>query len=90
MLWIRSGVCGIGYVVLWGLFGYVSATMLTGELWQWLFVVPPLLAIGGAIPLVCLDLDYGAGFFHYAFYVLVTAVLRWVAGMGWVWEVTTP
>ena len=85
-LWVRSGICSIGYVVLWGIFGYVAATMLTGELWQWLFVAPPLLAIGGAIPLVCLDLDYGSGFFHYVFYVLVTGLLRWAAGMGWVWE----
>ena len=34
---------------------------------------------------VSLDLEYGNAFFHYAFYVLVTMVLRFVCGMPWVW-----
>jgi hypothetical protein len=43
------------------------------------------------VPLACLDLEYGNGFFHYAFYLLVTVLLRWLAGMGWVWEIpSTP
>ncbi len=87
-LWVRAFLCSLGYVILWGVFGYLSSTMLSGELWEWLFVAPPLLAVGGVISFACLDLDYGNGFFHYAFYVLVTCVLRWVAGMGWVWEIS--
>jgi phage FluMu protein Com len=86
-LWTRASFCGLGYVVLWGIFGYVSGVVLTGELWEWMFVAPPILAIGAMLPLACLDLDYGAGFFHYSFYLLVTSLLRWVGGMGWVWDI---
>jgi hypothetical protein len=36
-----------------------------------------------------LDLDFGDGLFHYGFYLVVTVLLRWLAGMKWVWDVTT-
>jgi len=87
-LYIRSAICGLVYAALWGVFSYVAGMVLSPEpeLWEWFFVIPPLLAIGGAVPLVTLDLDYGNGFFHYVFYVLVTSVLGWFAGMGWPWH----
>jgi len=67
----------------------VSMNFVTGELWNWLFVVPPLVALGGATALASLDLDFGDAVFHYGFYLLVTVILRWAAGMGWVWHVTS-
>jgi hypothetical protein len=63
--------------------------VITGELWIWLFVLPPFLGVGALIALGCLDLDFGSGFFHYSFYLLVTVLLRWVAGMGWPWGGST-
>jgi len=86
-LWTRACICSLAYVILWGVFGYASGRVLSGELWEWMFIIPPFLAAGAIFPLACLDLDYGSGFFHYAFYVIVTILLRWIAGMGWVWEV---
>jgi len=88
-LWIRAAIVGLAYVILWGVFAYVSGPsgMMTGELWEWLFFAPVFLAIGGLMPTVALDLDYGNGFFHYAFFVLVTLVLRATAGMSWIWEI---
>jgi hypothetical protein len=87
-LWTRGAICGTVYAILWGLFAYASGPggIVTGELWEWMFVGPAMLAIGGLVPTVALDLDYGSGFFHYAFYVLVTLALRAVAGMPWIWE----
>ncbi len=85
-LLVRGGVCAAGYVILWGAFAWLGGTVLTGELWEWLFVVPPFLALGGALPTFALDLDYDDGVFHYAFYVLVTLGLRWTAGMPWPWS----
>ena len=97
-LYLRSAVCALSYVVLWGIYSYLAGgaiyshlagtshlagPILTGELWEWLFVVPPFLVTGALVALACLDLDLGSGFFHYAFYVLLTVVLRWAAGMGW-------
>ncbi len=85
-LMVRVAGCALAYVVLWAVFAYLAGTVLTGELWEWLFVVPPFLAIGGAMPMLALDLDYGDGVFHYIFYMLVTLALRWVAGMPWPWS----
>ena len=62
--------------------------MITGDVWVWLFVAPPLLALGGLVAMAAFDLDYGDALFHYGFYVLVTVILRWAAGMKWVWDVS--
>jgi len=88
-LWIRASICGLAYVILWGVFAYISGPgeMLTGALWEWLFIAPPLLAVGGMVPSVTLDLDYSNGFFHYAFYVLLTLALRAIAGLPWIWQI---
>jgi len=89
-LYLRTAICGAVYAALWGVYSYVAGIVLSPEpeLWQWMFIGPPLLALGAAVPMVSLDLDYGNGFFHYVFYVLITVVLGWLAGMGWPWDPT--
>jgi hypothetical protein len=87
-LWIRTAICGVGYVLLWAIFSRVAASgFITGELWTWLIVAAPLVAVGATVAAFSFDLDFGSGAFHYAFYVLITVFLRWAAGMGWVWNV---
>jgi hypothetical protein len=86
-LYVRAGACALGYAVLWAMLGYVIGMVSPDEPWSWVFIGPPFLAVGGLIPLATLDLDYGSGFFHYSFYLLATILLRWIAGMGWVWDV---
>jgi len=66
-----------------------SREVITGDIWVWLFVVPPFLAAGGGIALATLDLDFGNGLFHYAFYVLVTVFLYRAAGLKWVWDLAS-
>src|SRR5262245_9476732 len=39
-LMIRATVCGVVYAALWGAFAAMPAGILTGEVWQWLFVAP--------------------------------------------------
>jgi hypothetical protein len=85
-LYLRTAICAVVYVALWGAFGYAAQQALTGEVWNWLFVAPPFVIIGALTALACLDLDFGSACFHYAFYLLVTIVLRWTAGMGWLWQ----
>ncbi len=88
-LYIRAAICSAAYIGLWGIFGYVGdAEVLSGEMWEWLVVVPVFLVPGGLIALACFDLDFGDGLFHCGFYVLVTVLLRWVAGLQWVWNLT--
>ena len=86
-LYLRAGICSLAYVGLWWAFGRVANQALTGELWNWFFVAPPFFFVGALVALACLDLDFGSGFFHYCFYVLLTMVLRWAAGMDWVWQI---
>lgn len=85
-LYVRVAICAAIYAVLWGAFGYVGGRVLTGELWGWAYVAPPFLALGALAAFACLDLDFGSGFFHYSFYLIVTILLRGIGGMGWLWE----
>lgn len=90
-LYVRSAICAVSYVALWGIYSHVAGLgILTGELWEWLFVLPPFLVAGALVALACLDLDFGSGFFHYAFYVLVTVLLGWIAGIHWLGEAASP
>ena len=86
-LYLRAALCGLGYTLLWGIFGYVADTTLTGEIWEWLIVAPPFIVTGALCALACFDLDFGSGFFHYSFYLVLTMALRWAAGMPWIWDV---
>jgi hypothetical protein len=86
-LYLRSAICATVYVLLWGIFSLLSARgIITGDVWIWMFVIPPFFAIGGLAALAALDLEYGDAVLHFGFYVLVTLILRWAAGMKWVWD----
>ncbi len=91
-LYLRSGILALVYAALWGLFVLtpVHEFAQSGELWIWLVVVPPFLIAGALAALGSLDLDFGSGVLHYAFYLLATVVLGWAAGMGWPWQVGPP
>lgn len=86
-LWIRAAVCSLVYILLWGVFDYLAGAFLTGEIWEWVVLVAPILAAGGFVGLICFDLDFASGFLHYSFYVVVTIVLRWIADLGWIWNI---
>jgi len=86
-LFIRSAICGLIYALLWGVFAYVSDIVLTGDVWNWVFIAPPFFAAGTMIAVTTFDLEYGNGFFHYSFYLLVIILLRWTAGLGWIWDI---
>jgi hypothetical protein len=87
-LYIRTAICAVAYVTLWAMFGRVHGLLTTGELWMWFVVAPPFLVVGALAALACLDLDFGSGFLHYAFYVILTVMLRRAANLGWIWETT--
>ena len=88
-LYVRTGICSLAYATLWGAFTYVTSPDLglpVEELSTWVFLAPPLLLIGALAAHASLDLEYGNGFFHYCFYLLVTVLLRAAAGVGWAWQ----
>lgn len=86
-LYLRTSLCGLAYAALWGVFAFLIAPSMLGEIYEWGFVAVPFVVAGGAIALGCLDLEFGTGCFHYAFYLLMTILLRWIAGIGWIWTV---
>ena len=89
-LYIRATLCALAYAALWGVFSLLVARgVITGELWTWIYVAPPFMLAGGLFALATLDLDFGDCLFHYGFYLLATVILRWAAGMKWVWDVTS-
>jgi len=84
-LYIRAAICGVVYAVLWGGFIYTAGIFLHGELWEWVVVVP--FFVGGAVAaFASLDLDFTSGFLHFAFFALLTVLLRWAVGLGWIWH----
>lgn len=86
-VYLRSLACGVAYSVLWGIFAYMSGQVLTGEMWTWLLVAPPFLVTGALAALALFNFDFTTGMLHYAFYVLIFIVLRWLIGMGWIWQI---
>jgi hypothetical protein len=84
-LLIRSLICGAVYAGLWGLYALGIHVLYEGErfeLFQLMFVVPILAAIGAATAFASFDLDFGSGLIHYSFYLLVTVLLRMIMGMS--------
>jgi hypothetical protein len=84
---IRSAICGLIYTLFWGVFASISAVVLTGEVWNWVFIAPPFLAAGAMVSATLLDLEFGNGLLHYSFYLIITIILRWAAGMDWIWNI---
>jgi hypothetical protein len=82
---IRIAICAAVYAILWGIYGATKHYLLNDhiEMFHFTFVGPVLLAIGGGTALACLDLDFGNGALHYAFYLLVSVLLRYLIGAGW-------
>ncbi len=83
-LYLRSAACGCGYASLWGAFAMLSPYIVTGEVWNWFFILP-FVAIGALVPMGAFDLEFGDGLFHCGFYLVATLLLRWAAGMAPIW-----
>lgn len=82
-LLVRSLVCGLIYAALWGVYWFVKTNVLGGEIemFHLVFIAPALIAAGGGVPTVSLDLDYTNGMLHYGVYLVTTGLLRLLMGM---------
>lgn len=83
-LWIRAAVVAAVYAGLWGIAALFSTLVFADaapELWQ---LIPPtaIMIVGGTIAaMATLDLEPINSFFHYAFYLSATVLLRVVIGL---------
>jgi hypothetical protein len=84
-LCLRSAACGWTYAAMWGVFAMLSPYMVTGEVWNWFFIVP-FVAVGALVPMGAFDLEFGDGLLHCGFYLVATLLLRWTAGMDPIWK----
>jgi len=76
----RVAICAAVYAGLWAIRGFLPDETVQ-EMWQW-FVVGPFFVFAGALAaLASLELDWGPAVVHYSFYILVTASMRWLAGL---------
>ncbi len=80
-LLVRAAACAAVYSLLWGVRSLMPAEA-TSEMYQWVFIAPLFFAAGAVAALASLELDWGPAVIHYSFYVLVTATLRWLAGLS--------
>jgi len=77
-LWIRSSIAGMVHALCWLAFSYLRPV----EIYEWFYMLPPLIAIGGAASYFALDLDFFSGVMNFCFYLVVTVLLAMVAGIS--------
>ncbi|QDS98535.1 hypothetical protein [Adhaeretor mobilis] len=87
-LYIRCLSCGLVYALLWGVFIFVGGQIFDEDSWQTgLEMVPlvgltvPIMLMGTFAAFVCFDLEPFSAFFHYALYIVATALLRLIMGL---------
>ena len=82
---IRVAVCSVVYAVLWGAYVWLPSLVFDLgplELFHLLFILPPIMIVGGLAAFASLDLDFGTGVIHYGFYLLVTVALSFIMGLS--------
>lgn len=86
---LRGLICGLIYAAMWLAFSFIPPDMTRSNM-NWFFLAPPFAVVGALAALATLDLDFGSGFFHYAFYVVITLALGFLAGLHMPWNPATP
>jgi len=73
-----------------GLYGLYLIGVAKGHAPDEIFVLVilfvALVSLGAGAAYLSFELDFGKGVSHYCFFLFVTAMLRGLAGMGWIWE----
>lgn len=84
-LWTRAAICGIVYAVLWGVLGFLNYFLVEGDGFPVIVLVvlvALMIAGGGAVALLSLEMDFVMGAVHYGLYLGVCILLRLVIGIG--------
>src|SRR5258707_1044587 len=85
LLWLllssaRVADCSGVYVALWkavwGLKHFLMGDPTKLEVWQYMVLLAPPLAVGALTSFGSLDLDFGSGFFHYSLYLVICVLMR--------------
>jgi hypothetical protein len=76
----RVLICAAVYGSLWIVKGLLPPDA-TREMWQWLYLGPLFFLPGTLAAYATLDFDWGPAAVHFSLFVLITALLRWLAGL---------
>ncbi len=81
-LLIRCGICAVVFAALWGLYAYLPS-YLTGDSeisgMEVAMMLPIMIALGTIASVLTFELEVLQGTLHYAFYLIITLVLAWLA-----------
>ena len=83
-LWIRVLACSAVYAILWGIFAYIPFALGMTEGFtptQLAIVTVPFVLVGAFGAFASFDLEYLNGIMHYGLYLVVTVLMRVVAGL---------
>ena len=81
-LLVRVLACGAAYAFLWGVYWWIQSTLeIEFTATSMVYVLPPFLLAGGFAALASLEFDFLMGILHYALYLLVTALLCFIANV---------
>ena len=75
---LRTLICAAVYVAMWVARGYLPVEI---EMWEWLYYAPVFVAVGAFAAFACFDFETGAAIAHFSLFLMVTAALRWLAGI---------
>jgi hypothetical protein len=82
-LWIRVGACAAAYVAIWGAYVWIGWMweVKTLEVWQMVVAATLAMLAGGFAAFASLDLEYLVGIVHYGLYLIVSAMLAYLANL---------
>jgi len=84
-LYWRSLICLAAYIGVWGLYALIPND-LKSEAYLWLFFAPALILPAAVAAYFCFDFDYVGSAIHACFFLLVTLLLGWTAGLQMPWS----
>src|SRR5262245_19753496 len=83
---VRVAICSLVYAASWGAIWAIKHFLIGDssppEIWQYLILLAPPLAIGSLAAFASFDLDFGSGFFHYSLYLATGILLRLAMGLS--------
>lgn len=89
--YVRIAICSVLYMALWGLYSLYLVAVAKGlapdEIFVLIVFFIALVSLGAGAAYLSFELDFGKGVFHYCFFLFITAILRGLTGMGWIWQI---
>ena len=85
-LWQRTLICAVAFAATWGMYGFLSwyfenKSLADSSVLQMAIYVAAMVALGTAVSVGAFELEMGQSMLHYLFYLVITFLLAWIAGL---------